>query len=94
MKKSLIIIFTSMLTLNSFVAHAASFGSSKFNVFCVLPTPTQNFTETYEGVSYVATNGSDSKNNLPTVYFVDKDDQQVYLEGYYCKFTSVKGNAK
>lgn len=94
MKKGLTVIFTGVLMLNSFIAHATNFNNGKFDVFCVLPTQKQNFTEHYEGVSNISTNPAGSKESVPAIYFIDKDGRDVYLEGYYCTLTSVIGNSK
>jgi hypothetical protein len=65
-----------------------------FNAKCVLPTTDVNFIESYENITNINTDPPESKDNMPTVYFVNKDGYDVYLEGYYCKFTSVKAHAK
>lgn len=94
MKKSLTVIFISILIIASSMAQATNFNNDKFDAFCVLPTQTQNFTETYEGVTHISTNPAGSKDNIPVVYFVDKDSNDIYMEGYYCKFDSVKAQTK
>lgn len=91
--KKRFMVMTVGLMLASSMANATKFEGA-FNTKCVLPTADVNFIESYENITNINTNPSQSKENIPTIYFVDKNGNDVYLEGYYCKFTSVKGNAK
>lgn len=91
--KKRFMVMTVGLMLASSMANATKFEGA-FNAKCVLPTADVNFIESYENITHINTNPAQSKENIPTVYFVDKDGHDVYLEGYYCKFTSVEAHAK